>query len=85
MAIGAGPIKRERSLADRFARHLERLAQHGLVADVIGQQQHQPRVEGGAVGIGKAGVRLDDGGVEPIRVFDVGLRAAGPWRASKPL
>ena len=43
----------------------------GLVADVVGEQQHQPRVEGGALRFAQVAVRLDDGGVERIEITDV--------------
>src|SRR5437763_13696333 len=41
------------SQCDRFLEHLD-------VADVIGQHQHQRRIEIGALGVATASMRLDD-------------------------
>jgi hypothetical protein len=40
-----------RAVRSAGARGLEGLAQHGQRADVVGQHQHQPRVEGVALSV----------------------------------
>ena len=44
------------------------LAHDGLVADVIGEQQHQPRVERRALGLAQVAVGLDEAAVERIEI-----------------
>jgi hypothetical protein len=39
----------------------DRLAQHVEIADVIGEDQHQRRIEIGALLVAQAAMRLDDG------------------------
>ena len=46
--------------AERLACRLQRFAHHGLVADVVGQQQHQPRVQRHAVTLARVGVRIEN-------------------------
>src|SRR5262245_16122714 len=75
--------------AERLARRGQGLGQHGGIADVVCQQQDEAGVEGGALGLGKAGVGLQYGGVEAVRIGDVGVALerhgapSGPWWGSR--
>ena len=52
-------------------RRLQRLADHLLVADMVDQQQDQPRVVGAALLLAQAFVGVDDGVVDLVRLAEV--------------
>ena len=53
-------------LKRQVARLAERFAQHGQIADLVGQQQDQPRIEGAALFVAKALMGIDDGIVDIV-------------------
>jgi dihydroxyacetone kinase len=66
-AAGAGHQGEASRAATSFmARRLQRLADHRLVADMVDQQQDQPRVEGAALLVAQAFVGVDEGVVDVV-------------------
>ena len=62
--------------------YFKRFQQHRRSADMVGQDQHQARIEGLALGRTEIAVMLDQGGVKAVGIIKVGLQIQSAHAAS---
>ena len=74
LALSAHVIGYTTELAAAFCRapgDVDRLADNACIADVVGEEQHEARVERSAVGLAQSPMRLDDGIVDGIGIGEI--------------
>ena len=62
---------------EELARRGDAIEQYLLVAELVGEQEHQARVEFRALLFGEAGVRLHHRFVESIGIGNIGIEVQG--------